>query len=57
MNTMVIQNKLFADSGLPANYFWKNMAIQKRSLNNWIKRLYEESSVKDFWSVLASRIS
>jgi hypothetical protein len=57
MNTVAIQSELFSGSGLPKNYFWKNMAIEKRSSTNWLQRLYKESPVKDFWSVLTSRIN
>jgi len=57
MNVIPIQNKLFSGSVIPASFFWKNMAIEKRSSSSWIKKMYKDSIVKDFLTVLTSKIS
>jgi hypothetical protein len=51
-----IPNKLFVGSALPASFFWKNIVIEKRVSTNWIQRLYKESIVHDFWTVLTSKV-
>lgn len=48
---------LFSQSGLPANYLWQNMKIEKRSSTSWLyDNLYKDSFIRAIWLLISSPI-
>lgn len=52
-----IQNKLLFGSAAHTGYLWENLAIEKRDSFKWVDRLYKDSVLDAFWTVLSSPVS
>jgi len=54
MNT-ITHNKLHLSSQSSLDYQWKNLIIEERNSTKWLSKLFKDSIIYSFWSVLASR--
>lgn len=46
--------KLFLGAPVGINYMWKNIILEKRHSQNWLEKVYHNSPLDDFISVLLS---
>lgn len=52
----LLSDRIFLGSSVRTNYLWKNLIIEKRVSSNFIHKLYKNSLVHAFWSVLSSPV-